>query len=95
MDTTAMKMGRMNRPRDSIDTSEYSGRVAERIAARCKDRGISPERLASALSSRGVKVAKRTAFAYLAGKRTIHPDLYPHLAVVLGFKTVRAMLPNE
>lgn len=80
------------RERNEIDTTSYSGRVAARIRKLVDDKGVPIKSITKAIQDAGHTASDRTVFAYLNNTRTIHPDLYPVFAKVLGMK-LHDMLP--
>lgn len=91
---TAIKRKRMSRSRKEIDTSEYSGRVAERFRFLLDSRKMDVAELQQRLKVAGESVPVPTLYNYLNGTRPIPLDLVPYLADALGV-SVRVFFPSE
>lgn len=78
----------MGRKRREVDTTVYSGRLAERVRQLREAKGLSVEELADR-----VGFATMTVYQWESGYRQINPDCYPALAKALGCKTVPELFP--
>lgn len=79
----------MGRPRGEVDTSEYSGRLAESIKQRRERAGLSQEQLAEEMG-----VSSGTIYHWENGNASPKWNQVPALAAALGVK-VHTLLPAE
>lgn len=79
----------MGRHRKEVDTSTYSGRLAESIRQRRERAGLMPEELAESLG-----VSRAIVFAWENGSKSPSIDKLPEIAAVLGI-SVRTLMPPE
>jgi transcriptional regulator with XRE-family HTH domain len=91
--TTGTKMAAMP-PRKEIDTSTYSGRVAQRMRDLRTERGWTVKDLAERVKLDSEPIAQQTLHNWDRGKRKIDPDFYPAIAKAFGISLNR-FLPKE
>lgn len=84
----------MGRSRKELDTSEYSGRVADRFRYLLDRKGMEVTELQQHLKTAGHDVPIPTLYKYLNGTRTLPMDLVPHIAKALRV-TIRTFFPAE
>lgn len=76
------------RQRKSIDTSGYSGRLAQHLRSLVESKGLSIEEFADKCD-----LPASSVYAYLRGERGIPADTYPAMAKALGV-TAEEFLPS-
>jgi hypothetical protein len=89
----------MPRPKDVLDTSTYSARVAQTLAELRERHCGSVEELQRHLAEHGHEVSKATLYAYERGRANggsdVPLDLLPALAAAFNFKTATGWLPSQ
>ena len=78
------------RPRKTIDTSTYEGRVAERLKALRLKAKLTVEQAADKL-----EIAPTTIYGWEAGYRQPHVSEFPKIAAVYKVKKAKDILPAE
>lgn len=84
-------------PRTEIDTSTYSGRVAQRMRDLRTEKGWTVADLlerVNRLLPAEMRIAQPTLHGWDRGLRKIDPDYYPAIAAAFG-KSIKAFLPTE
>lgn len=76
------------RQRKEIDTSGYSGRLAQHLRSLVESKGLSIEKIAER-----AELPVSSVYAYLRGERGIPADVYPAMAKALGV-TAAEFLPS-
>jgi transcriptional regulator with XRE-family HTH domain len=70
-------------PKSKVDTSRYSGRLAERLTSLRVAAGLSVDEFARAITKAGYSVKEPTIYSWEQGRSSPHVEAFPAIAKVL------------